>query len=113
VIGRNVRVRMGEADLVCVAPDRRTIVVVEVKSRRVGEAERDEQPGRAQPAPERSVHWEKRRKLRAIARHLGRANGWTGRPLRIDVVAIEWPEGSGSRGAKPVLRHHEGVMRVW
>ena len=51
IVGRNVHVPMGEADLVCVAPDRRTVVVVEVKSRRVGEG----QPGRVQPAPEMSV----------------------------------------------------------
>ena len=33
VIGRNVHVGVGEADIVCVAPDRRTIVIVEVKAR--------------------------------------------------------------------------------
>lgn len=33
VIGRNLRMHSGEIDLLCVAPDERTIVVVEVKTR--------------------------------------------------------------------------------
>jgi putative endonuclease len=102
VLGRNVRVRIGEADLVCEAPDRRTIVLVEVKTRLRG-------TGRSVlgevVAPEMSVHEKKRRKLRAILAMLARANGWGGRPQRIDVVAVEWP----SAGGKPALRHHEDV----
>ena len=102
VLGRNVRVRIGEADIVCEAPDRRTIVLVEVKTRLRGS-------GRSVlgeiVAPEMSVHQKKRRKLRAILGVLARANGWGGRPLRVDVVAVEWP----AAGGKPELRHHEGV----
>ncbi|MBX3357141.1 MAG: YraN family protein [Phycisphaeraceae bacterium] len=94
ILARNVRVPMGEADIVCVAPDRRTIVVVEVKTRRTI-------PGRIQPPPEANIHAHKRRKLLSVARHLAAANRWNDRPVRIDVVAVEWP----ARG-KPILRHH-------
>lgn len=100
VLGRNVRVRIGEADLVCEAPDRRTIVIVEVKTRRTAAA------GAApQLPPEANVHRRKRAKLVSVTRYLAKANGWTDRPVRIDVVGVEWPP----RG-KPVLRHHIGAV---
>lgn len=103
ILGRNLRVPMGEADLLCLAPDRRTIVLVEVKTRRVNSSA--DHP--ASPPPEASVHAAKRRKLTAILNHLAAANNWRSRPLRIDVVAVEWPD----RGP-PVLRHHTGVFAV-
>lgn len=101
ILGRNVRVRIGEADIVCVAPDRRTIVVVEVKTRRTAAAS----PGTTWLPPEASVHRRKRAKLISVTRYLARANGWTSRPLRIDVIGVEWPP----RG-RPVLRHHIGAV---
>ncbi len=98
VLGCNLRVPMGEADVLALAPDGDTIVLVEVKARRVG-AEG------AFAAPEASITAHKRRKLAAILDHLARANGWTKRPLRIDAVAVEFP-GTG----KPLVRHHVGVQ---
>ena len=86
VLGRNIQTDAGEADLVCEAPDRQTIVIVEVKTRRrtAGQPIRS-----AETLPEASVTAEKRRKLAAIARTLARLNQWGRRPLRIDVVAVE------------------------
>lgn len=106
VLGRNLRVPMGEADLLCLGSDRRTIVLVEVKTRRVGADEAGIVCAPYAP-PELSITAEKRRKLSTILRHLARANGWLDRPLRIDVVAIEW-----SDAAEPLLRHHPGAVRV-
>jgi putative endonuclease len=103
VLGRNVRLRIGEADLVCLAPDRRTLVVVEVKTRRRG-AELSMR-GEIIP-PEASVHLHKKKKLVAVTRTLARANGWEGRQIRIDVVAVEWPDSGGA----PTLRHHENAV---
>jgi putative endonuclease len=103
VVDRNVRLPIGEADLVCLAPDRTTIVVVEVKTRRRGAGL--SVLGETVP-PEASVHSEKRRKLRAIARSLSRANSWQARAVRIDVVAVEWPED----GSDPIMRHHVGAV---
>jgi putative endonuclease len=103
ILGRNVRVRVGEADIVCLAPDRSTVVVVEVKTRMRG----DTVSARGNlMAPEASVHARKRRKLAAVARSLILANRWNDRPVRIDVVAIEWPDDGG----KPVVRHHLGAV---
>ena len=101
ILGRNLRVPMGEADLLALAPDRRTIVLVEVKTRE------PPAPGAPpHPPPERNVHAEKRAKLRRILRHLLKANHWETRPHRIDVVAIDWPPDDG----KPEVRHHVDVI---
>ena len=60
-------IETGEADLVCLAPDRRTIVVVEVKTRVVVQ-------GRDAPmyAPEVNVDHRKRLKLAQVTRSLVR-----------------------------------------
>jgi putative endonuclease len=103
VIGRNVRMAVGEADLVCIDPDRRTIVVVEVKTRLRGSNR--SVLGEVVP-PEASVHSAKRRKLQSVARAIIAANSWRDRPCRIDVVAVEWP----ADGGKPVVRHTPGAV---
>ncbi len=121
VLGVNVRTRVGEADIVAEAPDRRTIVVVEVKSRRVRAdpfapnvgpsappppSDPPVLPARPlRPPPEASVHRTKQKKLVAILRHLGRANRWRNRPLRIDVIAVEFKDDGTHE-----LRHHAGAV---
>lgn len=103
ILTRNARLKHGEADIVCECPHREAIVIVEVKTRLRGS-------GRSiqgeTVAPEASVTSRKRAKLAAILQTLRRANGWERRPMRVDVVAIEWPSGRG----RPRLRHHESVM---
>ncbi len=109
VLARNVRVRVGEADLVCLDRDRRTIVIVEVKARRRGSAGH---PASDSIAPEAAITAHKQRKLREITRSLVKLNRWDDRPVRIDVVAIEWPAdatGKGRRG-RPTIRHYEGAV---
>ncbi|MDX2132454.1 MAG: YraN family protein [Planctomycetota bacterium] len=90
IIARNAVTPRGEADLVAWAPDGRTLVVVEVKTRvRGANARSDATP------PEANVTRAKRRRLHAIATHLARSNGWTDRPRRVDVVGVEIdPDGS-------------------
>lgn len=103
VIGCNLAAPMGEADVLAIAPDGETVVLVEVKTRRVAI-----QPGAfVSPPPEASITAAKREKLTTILRHLQRANGWWRRPVRIDAVAVEW-----RNGAEPVVRHHEGAVEV-
>ena len=104
VLDRNVRIDVGEADLVCLAPDQETIVIVEVKTRRRGTGR--SVMGETVP-PEASVHQAKRRKLLSVARSLARSNGWQHRTIRIDVIGIEWPDD----GSKPTLRHHINAVR--
>lgn len=93
---------MGEADIVCRGPDMETVVLVEVKARRVG-AEVSE----LQRAAEAAVDEEKRQTLKAIMRHLTKHNSWWKRPRRIDVVAVDFDE----LGRVRELRHHEGCVR--
>ena len=104
VLARNLRVPMGEADLVCADPDGRTIVLVEVKSRRLDHASVKS----AAIPPEAAVHRRKAAKLRAIAAYLRQRNGWTDRPLRIDVVAVRWLDGDTTR--PPDIRHFRAAV---
>ena len=97
VIGRNVHVGVGEADIVCIAPDRKTLVIVEVKARRV--------TWREQPRAEESVGARKRQKLRLVAQLIAKKPGLSDRPVRIDVVGIDLPD----RG-KAVVRHYESAV---
>lgn len=111
LLGRNLRVPGGEwggeADAFFLAPDRTTLVLVEVKTRVV-------RAGHSTPfaSGEAAVDAEKLDRLRTILRHLQRANHWTTRPSRIDVVAIDWPEPTADcPRPSPTVRHHEGVGR--
>lgn len=100
VIARNVRGKAGEIDIVCLAPDRRTVVFVEVKTRRLAEGAVDPLP------PEVNVTYDKQQKLIRLAREFARRKGYEDRPLRIDVVAVQVP-----RRGKPVVRHLEDAVR--
>lgn len=90
ILGRNLRSRIGEVDLLAEAPDGRTIVVVEVKA------------GHGGPLPpEIRVGPVKQRRLTALAAHLARRHRLTQRPIRFDVIGVDLPaEGP------PRIRHH-------
>lgn len=100
ILKKNVRLRGAEADLVVEAADRRTIVIVEVKTRRMGTARS------ARFRPETAVGAAKGRRLVWLSNAVARRYGWMDRPRRVDVVAIEWPE-----GGEPVIRHHVDAVR--
>jgi putative endonuclease len=96
ILGRNLETTAGEADLLCEDRTSGAVVLVEVKSRR----RKDSSRGRDEP--ERQITPAKRRRLLGIARALRRANSWESRPMRIDVIAIDFCPGS----RRPVIRHH-------
>ena len=102
LIARNLRTPVGEIDLLCLAPNRRAIVIVEVKTRTA-------RPGTSAPrfAPELAITPAKRRKLLAIAQDLARRKNWSGRPVRIDVIAIDL-QADGSK----TVRHHENAVML-
>ena len=91
---------MGELDLVALAPDGRTLVVVEVKTRRITETTRPNAP-----RPEDALTRTKRKRLVRLARTEAKRRSMERAPLRIDVIAIEKPE-----KGRPVLRHHERAV---
>jgi putative endonuclease len=93
-LATNLRNRFGEIDLLVEAPDRRTLVLVEVKAG----------AGSALP-PEVHVTRDKRRRLTALAAQLLRRYRLTHRPLRFDVVIVHW-----SKGEKPDIRHYPGAF---
>lgn len=78
------------------APDRRTIVIVEVKTRALGGDH---------PPPEGSITARKRGTLVAVARAVAERGKWLDRPLRIDVIAIDWPA-----VGEPEVRHHMNAV---
>lgn len=100
-LGRNLQTHAGEADLLMVDPHTNGIVLVEVKSRRRVTSER----GRDEP--ERQITPDKRRRLRGIAQFLRRTNRWESRPIRIDVVAVDFIPGQ----RQPVIRHHKNAVQ--
>lgn len=95
VLGRNVRTTGGEADLVMLAPDRRTIVLVEVKSRVGGTID-----------PQRAINRDKKARLVRTLKALRRARGWDDRPGRIDVVTVWWTR----EGETPDIRHYVNAV---
>jgi Holliday junction resolvase-like predicted endonuclease len=101
ILGRNLRVPMGEADIVCRAPDERTIVLIEVKARIVAD---DRSP--RQRSTESAIDERKRATLRQILRHLSTHNRWARHARRIDVIAIDFDEHDRVRE----LRHHESAV---
>ena len=96
ILGRNVRLGRDEADLVALAPDGRTVVVVEVKTR-----------SGAQFRGEMSIDARKQRRLVRFATALRQASWCAGRPLRFDAITIVWP-----RGREPEVRHYEGAFEA-
>lgn len=90
ILAANVRNRSGELDLIAEAPDGRTVVIVEVKSGTGGSIR-----------PEVHVNREKRRRLVALAAQFARRHRFTDRPLRFDVIGIDFHE-----DRPPTIRHH-------
>jgi putative endonuclease len=86
ILARNVRTPSGELDLVAQAGE--FLVFVEVKARR----------GRGHGLPEEAITPRKRKHLLESAQRYLQETGWTDRPWRIDVVAIEYnPAGALER----------------
>lgn len=101
IIARNVKLTFGEADILAESPDQTTMVLVEVKTR----TRKADQPLlSATIAPEHAVDADKQRTLIRIIQHLAASNGWVGKPLRIDIIAIDWWEENGQ--IRPDLRHY-------
>lgn len=103
ILGRNLPLRFTEIDILAEAVDRDTVVLVEVKTRTRRESAGDEES----LAAEFAVDQHKRDLLVKAARKLAAANDWHGRPLRIDVVAVELADDP----AACLVRHREDVVK--
>lgn len=96
IVGRAVRTRMGEIDLVAV--DGRTVVFIEVKTRRSGE----------QGHPAEAVDLSKQRRLTRLATAYLKRHDLLDNPARFDIVAITWPEGPG----RPEIQHFRNAFEA-
>jgi putative endonuclease len=75
IINRNLRFKVGEIDIL--AQDNKTIVIVEVKTKRFVH----------QGLPEEQVDYFKKKKLRLLGRAISQQ--YLDQPIRIDVIAID------------------------
>jgi putative endonuclease len=89
IVAHGNRGALGELDLVAV--DGRTVVFVEVKTRRSQDA--------GHPAD--AVDADKQRRMTRLAVSYLRRHGLLEYPARFDIVAITWPAGRG----KPTIEH--------
>jgi putative endonuclease len=94
ILVRNFRCRSGEVDII--ARDGEVTVFVEVKERH----------GRSHGEGHEAVTFGKRRRLIRAARIYAATHGLSERPLRFDVISIDWPAG----GEAPVIRHDAGAF---
>ena len=96
ILARNVRNRFGELDLIGQDPAG-TLVFVEVKA------------GASRPGypPEVHVTPAKQRKIVGLAAQFARRHRLTDRPMRFDVIAVEF---SGDQ--PPAVRHHRGAFEA-
>jgi putative endonuclease len=90
IVARSDRQRLGEIDLVAV--DGRTIVFVEVKTRRSHD--------KGHPAD--AVDQDKQRRLTRLALIYLKQHGLLESPARFDVVAVTWPE----EQKRPAVEHY-------
>ncbi len=94
VIARNLRNRFGEIDLVALAPDGNTVVIIEVKTAEDPHA-----------MPELRVNLKKQRKLTALAAQTARRYKLQNKPIRFDVIAVNLPP-----DADPIVRHYRAAF---
>lgn len=96
IVGRGVRDRIGEIDLVAV--DGKTLVFVEVKTRASHE----------QGHPAEAVDKDKQRQLTRVALGYLRRHDLLEYRARFDVVAITWPPGQ----KKPDIQHIQNAFEA-
>ena len=96
IVARGQRDILGELDLIAV--DGRTVVFVEVKTRR------SQQSGH----PADAVNTEKQRRMTRLALGYLKRHGLLEYPCRFDVVAVTWPEDQ----RRPLIEHLKAAFEA-
>lgn len=96
ILARNLRLPMGEIDLLCRELRTGTIVIVEVKAREYDEDDR------VRIDPTANINHTKQQKLRTLARAIKRDPRYQSAPIRIDAIGVVFAKGRRS----PVETRH-------
>lgn len=96
ILARNLKDKLGEIDLLCLSPDGKCLVIVEVKAA-LADA--------AGPPPELRVGKDKQRKLTALAMRLAQRHRLTGKAIRFDVIGVTL-----FADREPEIRHYLGAF---
>jgi putative endonuclease len=96
IVARRERGRLGELDLVAV--DGRTLVFVEVKTRRTHDAGH----------PAESVGSQKQKRLTRLALAFLKRHDLLEYAARFDVLAITWPDGA----KRPTIQHYKNAFEA-
>jgi len=96
IIGTGENLRLGEIDIVAV--DGRTVVFVEVKTRRSGE--------KGHPAD--AVDEQKQRQITRLAEMYLKRHDLYNYQTRFDVISVLWPENQ----RKPVIEHYKAAFEA-
>jgi putative endonuclease len=105
ILARNLRLVGGEIDILAEAPDRRTIVIVEVKSGYLAAGGASGGGANSPLRPEEHVNFAKQRKLTSLAVETARRFKLTDRPIRFDVIGVDLV-----KDGEPHVRHHVGAF---
>lgn len=100
ILARNLETPGGEADLVCLHRATGIVALVEVKTR-------VRKPDERAFATTNAIDADKRRRLVRTARSLASHPRLAGRPVRIDVVTVEY---GAAADREPILRHYENAV---
>lgn len=99
VLARNLRLHIGEIDILCHDIKHDCVVIVEVKARI--------RKSQSTPVPESNITAAKKRKLRSLAQAINKREDCRGKRIRIDVIAIEF---APDKPTPIALRHYESAV---
>jgi len=96
ILHRNYRLGRDEADVIAQTPDGKTLVFIEVKTRRA-----------SNPLPEEAIDRKKQYRLSRFAVKYRQKHRCEDTPVRFDAIAIHWPE-----QGKPQFHHYPGAFEA-
>lgn len=100
VLARNLRLPVGEIDILCLERASGTVVLVEVKARAY------QADTHKQIDPIASFTSKKQAKLRLLARAIKSMPAYADSPIRIDAVSVRFEQGQ----RKPIIAHYPNCV---
>ncbi len=102
ILSRNLRLPIGEIDLLCLERTSNTIVIVEVKARKVHPDDR------VQVDPTANIGVKKQHKLRSLALLIKKDPRFSDHPIRIDAIGVIFKD----EQRKPIeLKHYISAVK--